>query len=70
MFRRPDLLTTFRLNYYPQSEIGYTASEISAQDGVKLACETHTDSVIFTLLYQDTVGGRGLYTVQQVSLGR
>lgn len=57
MLRRPDAVTTFRLNYYPQNEEGYDAIEVSAQDGVKLACETHTDSVIMTILYQDEAGG-------------
>ena len=27
--------------------------EISKQDGVALGCETHVDSGIFTILYQD-----------------
>lgn len=70
MFKRPDQLTTFRLNYYPQHEQDYEASEISAQDGVKLACETHTDSVIFTILYQDMVGGEITITVYVMIMGK
>ena len=31
--------------------------EISKQDGVALGCETHVDSGIFTILYQDKKGG-------------
>ena len=31
--------------------------EISKQDGVALGCETHVDSGIFTVLYQDKMGG-------------
>ena len=31
--------------------------EISRQDGVALGCETHVDSGIFTVLYQDRKGG-------------
>jgi isopenicillin N synthase-like dioxygenase len=31
--------------------------EISKQDGVALGCETHVDSGIFTVLYQDKKGG-------------
>lgn len=56
--RRPDTEVTLRLNYYPQQEEGYNPAEISAQDGTKLSCETHTDSGLFTVLYQDLVGGK------------
>jgi isopenicillin N synthase-like dioxygenase len=31
--------------------------EISKQDGVALGCETHVDSGVFTVLYQDKKGG-------------
>ena len=31
--------------------------EISKQDGVALGCETHVDSGVFTILYQDKKGG-------------
>jgi isopenicillin N synthase-like dioxygenase len=31
--------------------------EISKQDGAALGCETHVDSGVFTILYQDKKGG-------------
>jgi isopenicillin N synthase-like dioxygenase len=31
--------------------------EISKEDGIALGCETHVDSGIFTVLYQDKKGG-------------
>ena len=31
--------------------------EISKQDGVALGCETHVDSGVFTIVYQDKKGG-------------
>ena len=31
--------------------------EISNQDGIALGCETHVDSGVFTVLYQDKKGG-------------
>jgi len=31
--------------------------EISKQDGIALGCETHVDSGVFTVLYQDKKGG-------------
>ena len=53
-FTRLKTLSTLRFNYYPnQSE----PVEISKQDGVALGCETHVDSGIFTILYQDKRGG-------------
>jgi len=53
-FSRLKTLSTLRFNYYPnQSE----PVEISKQDGVALGCETHVDSGIFTILYQDKKGG-------------
>lgn len=58
MTKRPDAEATIRLNFYPQQQPGYKESEISAEDGTKLCCETHADSGAFTVLYQDTVGGK------------
>ena len=53
-FSRIKSLSTLRFNYYPnQTE----PVEISKQDGVALGCETHVDSGIFTILYQDKKGG-------------
>jgi len=53
-FSRIKTLSTLRFNYYPnQTE----PVEISKQDGVALGCETHVDSGIFTILYQDKKGG-------------
>ena len=53
-FSRLKTLSTLRFNYYPnQTE----PVEISKQDGVALGCETHVDSGIFTVLYQDRKGG-------------
>jgi isopenicillin N synthase-like dioxygenase len=43
-----------RFNYYPKQE---KPIEISKEDGVALGCETHVDSGIFTVLYQDRKGG-------------
>ena len=53
-FSRPKTLSTLRLNYYPNQK---KPVEISKQDGVALGCETHVDSGIFTILYQDKKGG-------------
>ena len=53
-FIRPKTLSTLRFNYYPKQE---KPVEISAQDGVALGCETHVDSGIMTILYQDKKGG-------------
>jgi len=47
-------LSTLRFNYYPNQT---KPVEISKQDGVALGCETHVDSGIFTVLYQDKKGG-------------
>ena len=47
-------LSTLRFNYYPNQS---NPVEISKQDGVALGCETHVDSGIFTILYQDKKGG-------------
>ena len=53
-FSRIKTLSTLRFNYYPnQTE----PVEISKQDGVALGCETHVDSGVFTILYQDKKGG-------------
>jgi|TARA_B110000503_G_scaffold70166_1_gene109211 isopenicillin N synthase-like dioxygenase len=53
-FQRPKTLSTLRFNYYPNQE---KPVEISSQDGVALGCETHVDSGIMTILYQDKKGG-------------
>ena len=53
-FRRQKTLSTLRFNFYPNQT---KPVEISKQDGVALGCETHVDSGIFTILYQDKKGG-------------
>ncbi len=53
-FSRIKTLSTLRFNYYP-SQI--KPIEISKQDGIALGCETHVDSGVFTILYQDKKGG-------------
>ena len=53
-FSRLKTLSTLRFNYYPNQT---KPVEISKQDGVALGCETHVDSGIFTVLYQDKRGG-------------
>ena len=53
-FSRLKTLSTLRFNYYPNQS---KPIEISKQDGVALGCETHVDSGIFTVLYQDKKGG-------------
>tara|TARA_A100001388_G_scaffold156247_1_gene116315 strand:+ start:291 stop:1259 length:969 start_codon:yes stop_codon:yes gene_type:complete len=53
-FSRIKTLSTLRFNYYPNQT---KPVEISKQDGVALGCETHVDSGIFTILYQDKKGG-------------
>ena len=53
-FIRPKTLSTLRFNFYPKQE---KPVEISEQDGVALGCETHVDSGIMTILYQDKKGG-------------
>ena len=53
-FLRRKTLSTLRFNYYPNQS---KPVEISKQDGVALGCETHVDSGIFTILYQDKKGG-------------
>ena len=53
-FRRQKTLSTLRFNFYPNQT---KPVEISEQDGVALGCETHVDSGIFTVLYQDKKGG-------------
>ena len=47
-------LSTLRFNYYPNQ---IKPIEVSKQDGVYLGCETHVDSGVFTILYQDKKGG-------------
>ena len=51
---RQKTLSTLRFNFYPNQT---KPVEISEQDGVYLGCETHVDSGIFTVLYQDKKGG-------------
>jgi len=53
-FNRPKTLTTLRFNYYQKQK---KPVEISLQDGKALGCETHVDSGIMTILYQDRKGG-------------
>ena len=53
-FSRLKTLSTLRFNYYPNQT---KPVEISKHDGVALGCETHVDSGIFTILYQDKKGG-------------
>ena len=53
-FSRIKTLSTLRFNYYPNQT---KPVEISKQDGVALGCETHVDSGVFTVLYQDRRGG-------------
>jgi isopenicillin N synthase-like dioxygenase len=53
-FSRKKTLSTLRFNYYPNQK---KPVEISKQDGVALGCETHVDSGVFTVLYQDKKGG-------------
>ena len=53
-FSRLKTLSTLRFNYYPNQ---IKPVEISEQDGMALGCETHVDSGIFTVLYQDKKGG-------------
>ena len=54
VFSRLKTLSTLRFNCYPKQT---KPVEISKQDGVALGCETHVDSGIFTILYQDKKGG-------------
>ena len=54
VFSRLKTLSTLRFNYYPNQS---NPVEISKQDGMALGCETHADSGIFTILYQDKQGG-------------
>ncbi|MDC0249918.1 isopenicillin N synthase family oxygenase [Candidatus Pelagibacter sp.] len=53
-FSRLKTLSTLRFNYYPNQT---KPVEFSKQDGVALGCETHVDSGVFTILYQDKKGG-------------
>ena len=53
-FSRIKTLSTLRFNYYPDQ---IKPVEISKQDGIALGCETHVDSGVFTILYQDKKGG-------------
>ena len=49
-FQRPKTLSTLRFNYYPKQD---KPVEVSSQDGVALGCETHVDSGLMTILFQD-----------------
>ena len=53
-FLRLKTLSTLRFNYYPNQT---KPVEISREDEVALGCETHVDSGIFTILYQDKKSG-------------
>ena len=53
-FSRLKTLSTLRFNYYSKQN---NPIEISKEDGIALGCETHVDSGIFTILYQDKKGG-------------
>ena len=53
-FSRLKTLSTLRFNYYTNQS---KPVEISKQDGIALGCETHVDSGIFTVLYQNQRGG-------------
>ena len=53
-FQRPKTFSTLRFNFYSKQD---KPVEISSQDGVALGCETHVDSGIITILYQDKKGG-------------
>ena len=54
VFSRLKTLSTLRFNYYSNQS---KPIEISKEDGVALGCETHVDSGIFTVLYQNKKGG-------------
>jgi isopenicillin N synthase-like dioxygenase len=54
VFSKIKTLSTLRFNCYPNQ---IKPVEISKQDGVNLGCETHVDSGVFTILYQDKKGG-------------
>ena len=53
-FSRIKTLSTLRFNYYPNQ---IKPVEVSKQDGIALGCETHVDSGVFTILYQNKRGG-------------
>ena len=53
-FSRIKTLSTLRFNYYPNQ---IKPVEVSKQDGIALGCETHVDSGVFTVLYQDKKSG-------------
>ena len=54
VFERLKTLSTLRFNFYSNQS---KPIEVSKEDGVALGCETHVDSGIFTILYQDKKGG-------------
>jgi len=49
-------MSTLRLNYYKSHEIDELPI-CEQNDNVKLACETHYDKTLLTVLYQDDCGG-------------
>ncbi len=53
-FARPASLSTLRFNFYPERD---TPVAFAKDDGAGLCCETHVDSGLLTLLYQDDRGG-------------
>ena len=53
-FVRPRSLSTLRLNFYPRLA---SPVESSPEDGSPLACETHVDSGVLTILYPGREGG-------------
>lgn len=56
-FERPRSLSTLRFNFYPPRQRHAAPIEVSPEDGVALACETHVDSGLLTILYQDAQAG-------------
>ena len=55
-FERPNSLCTQRINYYPEHDEDANPIEVT-EEGLKLACETHRDGSLLTILYQDKSGG-------------
>ena len=53
-FARPAALSTLRFNFYPDRVAPHS---VSNHDGAGLCCESHVDSGLLTLLYQDDRGG-------------
>ena len=55
-------LSVLRFNYYPKHSKTDDCVEIS--NGIKLACDTHVDDSLLTLLYQNNVPGLQVYNKQ------